>query len=108
MGLLNARASVRNDGQRQNMCGIVALAGRQEGEWISRMNGAIVHRGPDDQGIFRSQDQPVSLAMRRLSILDLEGGHQPSCPALGNGTPRVFLKTTGTLAGSADDGVASR
>jgi asparagine synthase (glutamine-hydrolysing) len=59
------------------MCGIVAIAGRQEGEWISRMNGAIVHRGPDDQGIYRSPDQSVSLAMRRLSILDLEGGHQP-------------------------------
>jgi asparagine synthase (glutamine-hydrolysing) len=65
------------------MCGIVALAGRQAGEWISRMNGAIVHRGPDDQGIYRSPDQSVSLAMRRLSILDLEGGHQPMSDASG-------------------------
>lgn len=65
------------------MCGIVALAGRQEGEWISRMNGAIVHRGPDDQGIYRSPDQSVSLAMRRLSILDLDGGHQPMSDASG-------------------------
>jgi asparagine synthase (glutamine-hydrolysing) len=65
------------------MCGIVALAGRQEGEWISRMNGAIVHRGPDDQGIYRSPDHSVSLAMRRLSILDLDGGHQPMSDASG-------------------------
>ena len=65
------------------MCGIVALAGRQEGEWISRMNGAIIHRGPDDQGIYRSPDHSVSLAMRRLSILDLDGGHQPMSDASG-------------------------
>ncbi len=59
------------------MCGIVAISGQQEAEWISAMNGAIVHRGPDDEGIYRSPDQKVSLAMRRLSILDLDGGHQP-------------------------------
>ncbi|MEO7863981.1 MAG: asparagine synthase (glutamine-hydrolyzing), partial [Nitrospirales bacterium] len=47
------------------------------------MNGAIVHRGPDDQGIYRSPDQSVSLAMRRLSILDLESGHQPMSDASG-------------------------
>ena len=65
------------------MCGIVALAGPHEVDWISRMNGAIVHRGPDDQGIYQSPDQSVSLAMRRLSILDLAGGHQPMSSASG-------------------------
>jgi asparagine synthetase B (glutamine-hydrolysing) len=55
------------------MYGIVALAGCHAVEWISRMNGAIVHRGLDDQGVYRSPDQSVSLAMRRLRILDLEG-----------------------------------
>ena len=59
------------------MCGIVGIVGRHEVEWIRRMNDAIVHRGPDDQGVYQSPDQSVSLAMRRLSILDLEGGHQP-------------------------------
>ena len=44
---------------------------------------SIVHRGPDDQGIYRSPDQSVSLAMRRLSILDLDGGHQPMSDASG-------------------------
>jgi asparagine synthase (glutamine-hydrolysing) len=39
------------------------------------MNAAITHRGPDDEGVFR--DQQAMLGMRRLSIIDLAGGHQP-------------------------------
>ena len=39
------------------------------------MNGRLVHRGPDSEGIFH--DDGVALAMRRLSIIDLEGGDQP-------------------------------
>jgi asparagine synthase (glutamine-hydrolysing) len=39
------------------------------------MAGAIVHRGPDDEGFHRNED--VILGMRRLSIIDLAGGHQP-------------------------------
>jgi len=59
------------------MCGIVGIAGTHEAKWVEAMNGAIIHRGPDDLGIYTSPDGSVSLAMRRLSILDLEGGHQP-------------------------------
>jgi asparagine synthase (glutamine-hydrolysing) len=59
------------------MCGIVGIAGRHERRWIDAMNGAIVHRGPDDHGHYLSPDGMVSLAMRRLSIIDLAGGHQP-------------------------------
>jgi asparagine synthase (glutamine-hydrolysing) len=36
---------------------------------------AIIHRGPDDQGIF--VEEPIGLGMRRLSIIDVAGGHQP-------------------------------
>ncbi len=39
------------------------------------MNGLLVHRGPDDNGIFT--DSGIGLAMRRLSIIDRAGGHQP-------------------------------
>ncbi|MGQ0613695.1 MAG: asparagine synthase (glutamine-hydrolyzing) [Planctomycetaceae bacterium] len=39
------------------------------------MAGVTVHRGPDDEGCFRSG--PIAFGMRRLSILDLSGGHQP-------------------------------
>lgn len=42
---------------------------------VRRMASAIIHRGPDDEG-FHIADQAV-LGMRRLSIIDLSGGHQP-------------------------------
>ena len=59
------------------MCGIVGLAGAHESGWVRRMNAAITHRGPDDDGVYQAPDRSVTLAMRRLSILDLAGGHQP-------------------------------
>jgi asparagine synthase (glutamine-hydrolysing) len=42
---------------------------------IRRMTETMVHRGPDDEGYFISG--PVGLGFRRLSIIDLAGGHQP-------------------------------
>lgn len=59
------------------MCGIVGAVGPEpiaEGE-MRRMCDAIVHRGPDDWGTF--VEGGVGLGMRRLSIIDLAGGHQP-------------------------------
>jgi len=44
---------------------------------IHRMCQAIVHRGPDDEGIYAQG--AVGLGMRRLSIIDLSGGRQPIC-----------------------------
>ncbi|MEW6200964.1 MAG: asparagine synthase (glutamine-hydrolyzing), partial [bacterium] len=44
-------------------------------ELISRMCAALRHRGPDDEGTFT--DPHAALGIRRLSIIDLEGGHQP-------------------------------
>jgi asparagine synthase (glutamine-hydrolysing) len=58
------------------ICGMVALDGGAVDERaVRRMAGALVHRGPDDEGVFA--DGPVALAARRLSIIDLEHGHQP-------------------------------
>ncbi|MBV9391201.1 MAG: asparagine synthase (glutamine-hydrolyzing), partial [Verrucomicrobia bacterium] len=48
-------------------------------ETIHRMADSIRHRGPDDQGFFISG--PVGLGFRRLSIIDLAGGHQPMSDA---------------------------
>jgi asparagine synthase (glutamine-hydrolysing) len=42
---------------------------------IRRMCDVMAHRGPDDEGFYT--DGPVSLGMRRLSIVDLATGHQP-------------------------------
>jgi asparagine synthase (glutamine-hydrolysing) len=42
---------------------------------IRRMTDSIAHRGPDDEGYFFSG--PLGLGFRRLSIIDLAGGHQP-------------------------------
>ena len=62
------------------MCGIVGIVQsasrrRYDADDVRRMADAMVHRGPDDHGLV--EDQNVILAMRRLSIIDLEGGHQP-------------------------------
>ncbi len=45
------------------------------GELLRAMNTTLAHRGPDDEGYY--VDGPIGLAMRRLSIIDLSGGHQP-------------------------------
>src|SRR5438552_1198450 len=50
-----------------------------EPETIRRMTQTMVHRGPDDEGYFISG--PVGLGFRRLSIIDLAGGHQPMSDA---------------------------
>jgi asparagine synthase (glutamine-hydrolysing) len=60
------------------MCGICGFVGEHSGltpETLERMNGTLVRRGPDDAGAFHAPG--VGLAMRRLSIIDLGGGHQP-------------------------------
>lgn len=44
---------------------------------ISGMNDSIIHRGPDDSGVYIAHDFNVALGMRRLSIIDIESGHQP-------------------------------
>jgi asparagine synthase (glutamine-hydrolysing) len=62
------------------MCGIIGIVvapGRESPMAAvgQAMNDAIRHRGPDDEGYFR--DARALLGMRRLSIIDLAGGHQP-------------------------------
>lgn len=61
------------------MCGIVGFAGFRDDDLLARMNRALAHRGPDDEGF--AYFPQVSLAQRRLSILDLAGGHQPMASA---------------------------
>lgn len=66
------------------MCGIAGQFNFQrhepvERETIVRMADSIAHRGPDDEGFFIAG--PVGLGFRRLSIIDLAGGHQPMSDA---------------------------
>lgn len=68
------------------MCGIVGLVGQQEEDWIQKMNQVQFHRGPDDFGMYKSANELVSLGMRRLSIIDIEGGKQPMQSSCGNYT----------------------
>jgi asparagine synthase (glutamine-hydrolysing) len=61
------------------VCGIAGIV-RWDGapvleQEIRGMCGAIVHRGPDEEGVYIGEG--VAIGMRRLSIIDLEGGHQP-------------------------------
>jgi len=44
---------------------------------LNAMNGTHIHRGPDSAGHYVSDDRKVGLAMRRLSIIDVESGFQP-------------------------------
>jgi asparagine synthase (glutamine-hydrolysing) len=62
------------------MCGICGIVRTAHGATFSRdliagMCDTIVHRGPDDEGIY--VDDRAGLGNRRLSIIDVEGGHQP-------------------------------
>ncbi len=57
------------------MCGIAGIAGRRNQALVKRMTDAVAHRGPDDEGFYVSD--AVTLGHRRLSIIDLAGGHQP-------------------------------
>lgn len=59
------------------MCGICGFTGRlaTSEEVLENMKNKIIHRGPDSGGSYI--DDGVSMGFRRLSIIDLEGGHQP-------------------------------
>ena len=61
------------------MCGIAGIISKKidssQTESVARMLGALVHRGPDGQGEYH--DEHIAMGMRRLSIIDLQGGWQP-------------------------------
>ena len=62
------------------MCGIAGIIAQApltpaEIDSVRHTNAKLTHRGPDGSGEFL--DQHVMLAMRRLSIIDLDGGWQP-------------------------------
>jgi len=59
------------------MCGIFGVASTRDlcDFPLEAITSTLAHRGPDDWGYYR--DKHVGLGHRRLSIIDVEGGHQP-------------------------------
>ena len=58
------------------MCGIFGFSGFVEEGLLSRMGDSLAHRGPDGRG-YADEAHRFYMGMRRLSIIDLEGGSQP-------------------------------
>ena len=61
------------------MCGICGSTSSASREEVQTMNDVQAHRGPDDEGTYTDPLGRLSLGARRLSIIDLERGHQPLC-----------------------------
>lgn len=78
------------------MCGIAGIVSRHpldrsDQDSVRRMSDFMVHRGPDEAGLYN--DLHVTLAMRRLGIIDLKGGAQP----LYNEDRRIVLVANGEI-----------
>jgi asparagine synthase (glutamine-hydrolysing) len=82
------------------ICGVVRVGGPPEPvvapELLNRMTDAMTHRGPDDRGVHCGAG--VALGARRLSVVDLEGGHQP----FDDGTGRVWAVQNGEIYNHAE------
>ena len=62
------------------MCGIAGILGRRRvnAQAVRSMMELMVHRGPDDAGLWTSEDGRIVLGHRRLAIIDLtSAGRQP-------------------------------
>jgi asparagine synthase (glutamine-hydrolysing) len=59
------------------MCGIFGFSGFVEEGLLSRMGDSLAHRGPDGEGSCEDESHRFFMGMRRLSIIDLDGGWQP-------------------------------
>lgn len=78
------------------MCGIAGIMAPGHRERIVPVTRLMAHRGPDEEGFFH--DDRLSLGQRRLSIIDLGGGHQP----MANETGRLQLVCNGEIYNSPE------
>lgn len=75
------------------MCGIAGYAGTGSRDALRKMGDALKRRGPDDEGFYEAPG--VGFSFRRLSIIDVEGGHQP----LSNEDGTVWVMLNGEIYG---------
>src|ERR1051325_8316594 len=82
------------------MCGICGIyeygvsAPQVSGPLVEQMRDTMAHRGPDDAGVFVSQDGRVGLGNRRLAIVDLSpAGHAP----MPNEDGRIWITFNGEI-----------
>lgn len=66
------------------MCGICGFVGYGSITDLKNINDAMAHRGPDDEGSWYDENRNIYLGQRRLSIIDIECGHQPMWTSDGN------------------------
>jgi asparagine synthase (glutamine-hydrolysing) len=78
------------------MCGIAGFWGKEHAQQIVGMTNIMHYRGPDDSGFLHGDG--ISLGQRRLSIIDLGGGHQP----IPNETGRLHLVCNGEIYNSPE------
>jgi len=83
------------------MCGIAGVMKfgqdvRVDAGVVRQMCDVMAHRGPDDDGVYT--DGPVGLGMRRLSIIDVAGGHQP----ISNEAGTVWIVFNGEIYNHSD------
>ena len=94
------------------MCGIAgkynfAKDSPVDVDLIRKMCSQIIHRGPDDEGVYVKDC--IGMGMRRLSIIDVEGGHQPifnedkSIVIVYNGEIYIFMELRESLKGNGHE-----
>jgi asparagine synthase (glutamine-hydrolysing) len=77
------------------ICGVIQVGGEPRSvvppEVLDRMTDAMIHRGPNDRGTYTAPG--VAIGARRLSIVDVDGGHQP----FSNEDGRIWAAQNGEL-----------
>lgn len=73
------------------MCGICGIIGEHDAASVQPMLRRLIHRGPDDEGVYRQPE--VTLGARRLRVIDPNGGHQP----IGNETGTIWAVMNGEI-----------
>ncbi len=73
------------------MCGVAGFVGSGTEVQLRAMCDTLVHRGPDDQGVYYRPG--IGLAMRRLSVIDLLTGRQP----ISNETGDIWVVFNGEI-----------